>query len=324
MILFVLSMVSAMEHWLMEKEFYYNLALLKILCSFDVILRHFYHNDSYYINLLTLLAVPCFVITSFFLSAELIKSGDKKKLGKRMIRLIVPMEIWGGFYWFTSDNVGAKDLVWQLTLGRGINSVFWFFSVQIIITVFLYILCHVSDKWGGTDTVMLLVLVLCFFLQYSEINYNLFVDKIDQINGSIGRVVEILPYAIVGIYFAEHKWILDKIKATYIPVVCLIGCIVAMIHIPHCLGMAYQGVKLFVLAILIFILFYAIKIKYNVVIRKMSNYTLGIFCVHVCIGNRLAKLNDNNHNLLLCVAIFIVSLILSFMISKINGKKIVC
>lgn len=79
----------------MIREYNYNLALLKILCCFDVILRHFYPKDKYYIDLMTLLAVPLFIIISFFFTTKLIISGSKKELMSRVVRLIVPMWIWG-------------------------------------------------------------------------------------------------------------------------------------------------------------------------------------------------------------------------------------
>lgn len=313
----------------MEKEYNYSLALLKILCCFDVIMRHFYRASShfYYIDLLTLLAVPCFIIISFFFSAELIMNGNITKLRKRIIRLIMPMWLWGIFYFTIADNVGIKDLLWQLSLGREINGVLWFLSVQIIITILLFIFYHLHISHNKINLFMGVVLIICFVLQYTGINYYLFANTIVQINGSIGRIIEILPYAIIGILFFQHKELLNKINLKHTPIICSIICISTYItpppHTNKCLGMGYQGVKIFIIALLIFILFYSLKIKKNIIIKIISNYTLGIYCAHIYVGNRLTERNLFGHGLLLCFIIFLLSLLISISISKIDSKNLV-
>ena len=82
----------------------------------------------------------------------------------------MPMWLWGIFYFTIADNVGIKDLLWQLSLGREINGVLWFLSVQIIITILLFIFYHLHISHNKINLFMGVVLIICFVLQYEEMN----------------------------------------------------------------------------------------------------------------------------------------------------------
>lgn len=167
---------------------------------------------------------------------------------------------------------------------------------------------------------MIVLLIICFVLQYSKINYNLFVNTVSQVNGSIGRGVEILPYAISGMFLYKHKEALNRLK--HVPVFCLIFiCIILYIKLPNCLGMGYQGITLFVVALLIFVMFYSLRIKENRLLKILSTYTFGVYCVHMYIGKLLVSLGVIKNYLILCLVVYILSLFCCIAILKLAVKR---
>lgn len=79
----------------MDNRYNYGIALLKILCSFLVIMCHFEYSEEN-LQYIKTLAVPCFMMISFYLQGFKLFEGDRGYCIKRLKRQIIPFWFWGG------------------------------------------------------------------------------------------------------------------------------------------------------------------------------------------------------------------------------------
>lgn len=86
-----------------KAEHYVGIDYARMICSFLVVCIHFngFNNILDRVFLLKSMAVPIFMFVSFFLTANVYMDLNVIRLKKRMIRLYVPVCIWGGgiFYY---------------------------------------------------------------------------------------------------------------------------------------------------------------------------------------------------------------------------------
>lgn len=79
----------------MERK--YGISYLKIILSFLIVTCHFYEVENVdLIVRLRIAAVPCFMLISFYLTADMFKNLEYERVFKRIDRLYYPFAIWGG------------------------------------------------------------------------------------------------------------------------------------------------------------------------------------------------------------------------------------
>ena len=83
-----------------QDKYNYGLSLLRVFLTIFVILNHFWESDVISRALIPLstmrsVAVPTFMLMSFYLTARKISSGSAGALKKRIIRLAIPFFVWG-------------------------------------------------------------------------------------------------------------------------------------------------------------------------------------------------------------------------------------
>lgn len=84
-----------------QDKYNYGLSLLRVFLTIFVILNHFWESDVVNRVLMPLstmrsVAVPTFMLMSFYLTARKISSGSSGDLKKRIVRLAIPFFVWGG------------------------------------------------------------------------------------------------------------------------------------------------------------------------------------------------------------------------------------
>lgn len=163
-------------------------------------------------------------------------------------------------------------------MGHSYNSVAWFQIDLIILTVLFWIIF----KYFKVEKALLITILLgCFalVLQYSEITV-IFWGRIpwpESIMGgyftnqyvmySMGRIVEMLPYAVIGILLGNYQ-ILQTDKKYYKEIVG--GAIVLLFlflifdFFPKLeRGFGYQGIRLILITCLIFLVFYFLPFTFK-------------------------------------------------------------
>ncbi len=217
-------------------NFNYGIAVLRIWMCFEVVLYHFKSWNGASIQDLAWpfrmlmrygkIAVPVFMLTSFIFTDMSKLSMDNKKIKKRFLRLLVPHFFWAFSYYLIyklldiwkglSLEKGISDLLWQLALGHSLNQTEWFQIDLIILTIVFIVLFKIFKKHAIFVTWLMGYLAL--YLQYSGKNGALFDNVVwkegfnaGYVTYPIGRIMEMLPFAVIGILICHYE-ILDKIK----------------------------------------------------------------------------------------------------------------
>lgn len=326
----------------MEKKYNYGIGILRAFMCFEVILYHFWNSLEYTNSIYAFpikvktTAVPVFMILSFVYAKGLFNNLSSINIRKRFSRLVVPHIGWAICYWlifeaidivFKQDNVnGGKDLLAQLVIGQPLNSSMWFQATLIYLTVIFVVilLCVPKTK----NVIFILVTLIVFGIEYSGVN-----RIIDGVGGDVGRFLEfsleMIPYSIVGYYIAQND-ILDKLKKYwYVSVpVSLVFLNIALKVDDIAYGYSYEGLVLLVRALSFIVVFYSLPIeklpsRACSIIKYLSNYTLGIYCMHRLFGKLYVMFVYHTdfglelYTFSSCVALYILCFVMSLVGSKI-------
>ena len=186
----------------MQKNNYnYGLSILKMFMCFEVVLCHFWQYDnSLILKLFALMrnvAVPVFIMISFFLMKNFFLSLNHQKLQKRLVKLFKPQLYWAIIYFIIykiciiiipniSLKLSLNDLLWQIILGHSpnLNPSMWFQFDLIILTIIFSIICH---HFNSKKVICLISLLLgALILQYSGLNYATFNSMIYELKYPLG------------------------------------------------------------------------------------------------------------------------------------------
>ncbi|ADL33149.1 acyltransferase [Butyrivibrio proteoclasticus B316] len=328
----------------------YGLALLKNIMCFEVVLLHC--SDMYdsgvlgWLSYLTSMAVPVFVIVAFYFTYV----TTRKELGRRMARLYLPMLVWAVIYYIVFKmmaagarlagssaadgiDVSINDFFWQSITGHSpnLNPPLWFNFVLLILTILVFLLNKIPER--KRTYLLVLLFIAAIFMQYSGINMMLFGKLRIELVYSLGRITEMIPYMIIGIFAQRY---LHHIKGVF-----WIPALISIAVIRYCgifvniseKSFEYAGAEIMLVSTIIFGLFYQIDgemipIVIREVIKKLSSLTMGIYVLHVLVnevlcGIRIAfNLNIPKRNAMWALGVYVISGIATFLLSQIVPKKI--
>ena len=323
---------------MVNREYNYGLAFLRMLMCFEVVLCHFWTpSTSVFLmpfGLLRECAVPVFMFLSFFLMEKNLL--QKNSIGKRFVRLLSPLIGWALIYWvvyFIVQRTNFADLLWQIFTGHSpkLNPTMWFQSVLLALTIIWMLIFRFFEK--STGIFILWALLLCAFVViHSEINYKLFNPLRYELKYPLGRLCEMIPYATCG-FFCAYYSVFDKMKACRqksIIILCLSFIFLLKYKIINtAAGFGYSDHNCILFA------FVAVGIAYLLPFDKFSKrildyikyatrFSLGIYCMHRMIGDFLfaflRKIEIEMDAFLLCIVIYIICFIASSLIFKIPIK----
>lgn len=333
----------------MNRERYkWGIGVLKIVLCFCVILIHYGQGSviTKYFNVLMSSAVPCFMITTFYFNGKMLLEGNLKKIEHRILKLIKPCIGWGGIYFISYKlmyylnlrdyGLGWKDLLWQLLTGHSYNAPLWYMYDLIILTMMFNIIFMFVKK---RHNIMLLFLFVISIV-YLYFGWNgVFYELMRELKWTLGRLAEMLPYSIIGLLAGINSDKLEKIQYSHklagLGILFVLGIIcrrletMGKIWIEFNYGYAGLGLlfkSLLIFGIFLFVSDIPISKKGEKIIIKISQYTLGIYCMHVLVGESLnlfleiQKISIDKFRI--GVTIFVLSYILSWGISKLPIKGI--
>lgn len=324
----------------------YSFDLLKILLSFSVVFHHLHgalDNDYWFFwsNNIT----PIFMCLSFWLVEPAISCCDTKKILIRIKKLFTPMWFWaliyGGGYWIIQKTTGTKlingisDVLWQMIMGNSetLNKSMWFHFCLLWITIILFLAVYHAPQIHK-DLWVAILFLLALFMQYSSINYTLCSQMNYPMMNPMGRLMEMLPCAITG-YILRRYNIYESFKKDRMSIMIFAIGILAFIFLyfreSKIPGFWTQGIShVFVSAIVVMVMYYfqdlLILIDKSTVIKKIiltvSQYTLGIYCMHRFVGVFLnvvfyGKEPNEKISFIGCVFVFAICWFVSYMIDHI-------
>ena len=238
-----------------SRSFNYGFAVLKILMSFEVVLWHCWDQmDGNIVRApirsISLIAVPVFALISFYLTADSFMSATYQIVRKRMLRLCWPQAAWTVIYWLIYRSAGivhgCDEFLWQMFTGHSaaINTTMWYQVVIIAISVLFFgigFLIKGKKMIIATTAVGLAALIF----QYGGLNHILFAGLRIELRYPIGRFAEMLPYASLGLLFAD-KNILERLKK-HPCYVAIFACVMLIVSfsgiIPTPPGFNYTGLN---------------------------------------------------------------------------------
>lgn len=323
--------------------------LLRPLLCFEVILEHFWHTENGVslwqlpFDYMLSLSVPAFIFIAFFLGEKHISAGDSVYMRRRGWRLAWPLIGWALIYaailipvrWLSrSPRVpGWNDLVWQALTGHSpvLNPSMWYQSVLLIITAVLFLTLRKPSR--QTPLVLLSLLCGAFVLEYSGLNEYLFGNLRFELKYPLGRIAEMIPFAVTG-YACSRYSLLERSSLSSVAsvIIFMLMAVLAMIplHGDKNAGFGYSNFFYIPAAIGLavavwYIPFPSIGRKTMNVLRFLSSFTLGIYCVHrlvmVIVKYAMAHgMMPSLDTFVLCILTYILSFILCWVISRIPSK----
>lgn len=313
---------------------------LKVWMSFEVVLCHYGHGSEeflfrYFFSYFRSIAVPVFMVISFYLSAcfLLSREGLFYKLNKRLLRIYQPLFVWAVIYWtiynaiafFGNVNdlyIPIKSLFWQIVTGHSYNTAMWFNVVLAWLTISFFFITTCSNK---STSIIMLMSLFAVFVSQSGLN-SAFMLLPDELCFPMGRIAECIPYAGFGLILYKcqcnkeyYLLILFVVSVFFVHEFC------GRIFNGEIIGYHYNGMTLFACSTLLVSLFVFVPFRKTPdFIRRMINFlshlSMGIYCIHILIGTLLGFLKIEIDPFFYSLLIYFVSLVLCFCISKIPCK----
>ncbi len=333
------------------KEYNIGFSLIRVLMCFVVILCHFWNHENVKLwqrpfYMIEMDAVPVFMLMSFFLLQKTFIMHDNEKMKKRLWRIIWPQIGWAIIYWiayglvemFTGINKisGISDLFWQIVGGhsRYLNPSMWYQTSLIILSVVFFLIFNFLSISKGLFCIWCMLL-FSLFMQYSGVNFNLFAELEPELREPLGRTIEMIPYATLGftISYLEIFEKLKKYRGQVIGCAILMGIFISKYDVlsTSLNGFQYQGLEKVVTAVLFitiayFVPFQMLPLKIKKILLFMSQYTMGIYCMHRLVAYFLMeiyeRLSFQTKTFYMCIVIYVVSFILCFCFVQIPVRKV--
>ena len=321
-----------------KNEFNISFSILRMILSFIVVNNHLLDKSKVkYIYLSKLLksriSVPIFFIMSFFLCHKFFLTNDKIKIMRRLERLIIPYIAWPIIIWIFKKLFHLRrknsfyDLKIQILTGHNFIPVLWFQLNLIVSTILILLIQKIFNK--NTLFILVNLYIISFYLQYSHINKKYFSKFSYCTKYPLGRFIEIIPFCISG-YIIGSLYIMKylkkyRIKTLHTLILIIFSFIKYNIFIAI-EGFQYQGIKLFIISIIIFIIFalnpFEKITNYKNIILILTNYTSGIYYLHLPIWNYLSYymilLRKKTYST--SIIIYIICYFISFIGIRIFGK----
>ena len=336
-----------MKKMMLEKNL--GIQLLRICLAFWVVLQHClsdkYQNRLEYFFSKIKLHVPCFILISFFFTCKTITGRNIFKIKQRFIRLLIPYTIYPImlliinnflFFFFKINFLGRKisiisfrDLIVQFIIGRNILPVYWFQFFLIWTTSLFLIISFITKK--KFLFVIAQIYIISYIILYSGINFNFFIHFNPNIAYSVGEIMEVMPSALSGLLIYSLN-IMKIIKYNYKKAIYFSFMALYIIYNYNIFSsfkqICFGGIIIDICSILVFIIFYLIPFntnkseKCNNIIFNITNYTQGIYSLHLIIRKVLySKVNIIRYGKLSgCFIIFGISYSLSFIGEKLTKK----
>lgn len=296
---------SEQEKEMINKQEGYNMgiSILKIWMVMSIVVCHFLNTEgaSKLSHLFTIYGgtgVSVFVFLSFSLS-EVVYIRNRKRIGRKIRRLLLPQCFFAVLYFITytliilptedvlQGSVGIRSLFWQMLLGAALNPPMWYIADLLILTIFFYWIFSFFRNEKGI-IIAILIVVVAILMEYSGFNYELWQGLPNDSKWTVGRFFELIPTAVVGIFFSYYK-IMDQLS-DHRPVAVVI-CSVVLILIykadinNNWKGFYYQGLYQVVTAVCLSGLFWNLPFeklpeRVKTFINRWSCYNMGIIALH--------------------------------------------
>ena len=310
-----------------HKQVNLGLNLIRVWLSLEVVIDHYWHQKgltgvAFFLSGTRSLAVPCFLLMSFYLTAGRFESSDGSWFKSRLGRLCGPYFVWPLVYFvfvlvaaalspaFVASTEGLTELkyygfdmavdAWDLVrqylcgLDRRLVHQFWFHHNLIIWTVAMFLLLKFVVRPRVRNYVLSAIMMACFAIQYSPLNRMLFDPLSFEVKYSFGRLVATAPYAALGLMIGFNRRKLSQIGGSLRVFLSVAGLFILFFvfysgAFPRPKGLGYQGINLVLMALGTVTFFHYLPLErapqwLAKSIGLVSRYCMGIYCCHLLVG----------------------------------------
>ena len=285
--------------------------------------------------------VPVFMLLSFLLCGRYFLAPSKELVIKRLLRILIPFIFWGIMSYLLCLilwPISFPTLINQLLTGFPLNNPLWYLASTLWICILFWIIKLVIRNKNIFLIVISVLAVSCIVLQYTGLNYQIFNPLDANVKYTLGRTIEMIPYASIGISLSLALPYLTKLSAKW-HVILFVGSMLLVSGVITLktfvidykpLGFDFPGVYLILCACLLVLsaftnpLNYIKSEKFRRVIKWVTSFTLGIYCMHVVIGRfvewAFISLNIATYSTLMALLTYLVCYLISFLIWLIPNK----
>jgi len=311
----------------MKNPKYVIFDLLKIILSFLVINLHIesfvLHNDFSIIYFLGWYAVPLFIVMNFYFNSSkyLASNFSFRQFLKILYRFMFPLIFWSAIgFTIHPELLTIKYLLRQLLTGTAVDPPLYYLLTISIISTGIYIFRKTLFRNQYLVAIIICVLLL---IESTGLEIALASHIPIQIQLASIRVFEFLKYGLLGVSIPSIlRYIPTKISTSLVYLFTLVGVIIdiSLKWYYQTSGLGYGGIIQFTIVGLIMISIILLKdnqifIKQNSIISNISKYSLGIYCIHTFI---IEKISIELNNIVLSLAVFCTCFTISVIISKLS------
>ena len=273
----------------------YSLQLLRLLLCLWVV---FHHCCRKVYKFKGKFHVPAFMIMSFYFYYKTLKTKKITKIKERFQRITIPYIIWAIFIFIFNNilfqlfgfsiykkKLLLKELVLQLIFGTNYHFIFYYQFNLILLTISLNIISILFNK--NFIFVFQILLIVAYLFQYSYLNFLIFKKYSFVIQYSLGNILELLPFAVIGVTLC-YLDIVTRLKKYKVLTIFFIGVILFFILefniFAQIKGFWFPGILLNIGGICIFILFSLFSFqdrKLIFLLKIITKFTGGIYYIHM-------------------------------------------
>ena len=287
-----------------DKTMIVGVSILRFYMAFMVVSSHMSERTLTPIgglfNIFQGFHVPVFMLLSFLLCAKYFLEPTKELIVKRVLRIIIPFFFWGIVgYLFTLLiwDLNFEALIWQLTMGLPANTSLWYLAVTLWIAIIFWVIRLLTNKKVFIILISIIG-VLSIVSQYTGLNYLIFNDLPYSPRISLGRIAEMIPYAVIGVLTSYLLPIIKRMHfKQHLIIFISIGLLLAglltfdrFLYNYRPQGFDYSGLFMIVVAFLLVItaftnpLNFIENFTFKTVVKWVTSFTLGVFCIHLVLG----------------------------------------
>lgn len=319
------------------------LVVIVVSIEFDVFL---YGSVKHSIVSITSLAVPLFMVLSFYLNGEHFLERGKvsyELIKKRLKRIIFPLVFWSIIAFSVNiEQVSIENLIRQLVFGHVVNVPLYFLSLLFFYTIIFSVVTLIPNKIR--IYIIFWTFLVAIFLEQSNTNFHTFNNFPYYEKYTLGRFVELIKFASIGLILYSYG---DKLSALIKKsglsktLVLIFSILIALTINKYksylsSSGFGYSGFTTAMYTSGIFMLILLMrKIKFYAIVDKSLNflgrYSFGIYCSHLIINKLLFNFFGDQTMLQLVKSvnhffyvgtIAILSILVCFTIDKLSKGKL--
>lgn len=257
------------------------LRVILIILIVNIHIRILSQTFTNFISPFEYLAVPLFLLLSFFLTSKyfLCNNLPITTFFSRAKRLFIPLIFWSCIGFIPHLSVISPFMLFmQLITGEVVNVPLYYLNLVILFTFLFWLFTYIPKHLRYI--VFVLLIVFCFVLQYTGWNYHFFVGTHPYLKDSYGRFVELFPFAISGVLLGTPLF-----KKYLIATLVALLCLTFLLPFPVTNGFHYQGLSLFIESVAAFIIVLLLRHmsfseKLNEGISTLGKYSFGIYLFH--------------------------------------------